>query len=104
MAKAKTKKKASKKVVAKKPAEKKARGVRGKSGFTVCETWIKCFENKKIKTAEQCTKAMLAEFPGRESAIFFVPNIVIGRCARGLLDHGKKHNFKKYPVAKKKAS
>lgn len=101
----KTKKKKATRKSHKTQGNGKVRGVRGKSGLTVCQTWIKCFENKAITTADQCTKAMLKEFPGRESAIFHVPNVVIGRCAKGLLD-GKKHTFAKYPVdgKKKKAS
>lgn len=95
----------------KKAAAKKARGIKGKLGLTVCQTWIKCFEDKGIKTAADCSAAMKKEFPGRVSEIFNHPQVVIGRANRGLLD-GKKHNYKKYPAdgeatkkkTKKKAS
>ena len=94
--------KASKKTTKKKAAAKsatkgngKVRGIRGKSGLTVCATWLKAFETKSIKTAKQCSAKMHDEFPDRASAIFNFPNTVIGRANRGLLD-GSKHNFQKY--------
>jgi hypothetical protein len=92
MAKAKKKKKKTKKTVM---TKRKARGIKGKSGLTVCQTWLKLFETKSIKTAAQCTEMMHKEFPNRASAIFNFPNTVIGRANKGLLD-GKKHDFQKY--------
>ena len=91
------------KKVAKKVAKKgssKPRGVRGKSGLTVCATWLKAFETKAIKTKAQCSAKMKVEFPKRKSAIFNFPNTVKTRANNGLLD-GKKHKYAKYPKAKK---
>lgn len=88
----------------KKKGNGKARGIKGKSGLTVCATWLKTFETKSIKTAKQCSVKMHDEFPDRASAIFNYPNTVKARANRGLLD-GSKHSFTKYSVdgkAKKK--
>ena len=87
--KAKTKKKKT----ARKPAT--TRGIKGKSGLSICATWLKAFGTKTIKTATACTKKMKTEFPKRKSAIFNFPNVVVTRANKGLLD-GKKHSFKKY--------
>lgn len=87
--KAKTKNKAT----ARKPATTK--GIKGKSGLSVCATWLKAFSAKSIGTAAACSKKMKTEFPARKSKIFNFPNIVIARANKGLLD-GKSHKFKKY--------
>lgn len=87
--KAKTKKQKT----ARKPATIK--GIKGKSGLSVCATWLRAFSTKSIKTATACTKKMKAEFPQRKSKIFNFPNVVISRANKGLLD-GKNHSFKKY--------
>lgn len=86
--------KKAKKAIARKPATK-ARGIRGKSGLTICATWLKTFSTKSIKTATACTKKMKTEFPKRKSAIFNFPNVVVSRANKGLLD-GKNHKFVKY--------
>ena len=101
MAKAKVKTKKAGKGAKKRKAKK---GLVGKTtGVGVCETWLVAFSDKRIKTQEQCTAFMQSEFPGRESAVFNYPNVVIGRANRGLLTHGKKPKkpFSKYPVDKK---
>lgn len=76
-------------------SEKTARGIRGRNGLGVCATWLKCFENKAIKTKAACSKAMKRNFPGRKSQILNFPNVVIARANKGILD-GKNHKFKKY--------
>lgn len=85
--------KKTKKTTARKPATTK--GIRGKSGLSVCATWIKTFSTKSIRTAAACSKKMKAEFPKRTSKIFNFPNVVISRANKGLLD-GKSHKFAKY--------
>jgi hypothetical protein len=79
-----------------KKTARKAKLVGKTTRVGVCGTWLVAFQRKTIKTAAQCTAFMRAEFPGRDSAVFGQPNMVIGRANRGLLD-GKKHDFKKYP-------
>jgi len=74
---------------------KKARGIKGKSGLSICATWLKAFQTKSIKTKAACTKKLKAEFPSRKSAIFNFPNVVVARANKGLLD-GKTHKFNKY--------
>jgi len=88
-------KKVTKKTVARKSAKSDRKGIRGKSGFSVCHTWIRMFDTKSIKTKAACTKKMKGEFPKRKSAVFNHPNTVKARANRGLLD-GKKHKYAKY--------
>lgn len=85
--------KKAKKATARKPATTK--GIKGKSGLSVCATWLKAFSTKSIRTAAACTKKLKSEFPGRKSKIFNFPNVVISRANKGLLD-GKNHKFDKY--------